>query len=513
MEESIDIPDLDEIQDLGSAKILLKLLLKTAEHQTQTIHGLTETINALTQEISELKRALFGQKSERVVPVDREIHKKAREEETPEQRVARLEAQRLRREATREGRRDTAEIIPVEHPVPDVCEQCGLSLEDAAELADEVSEEYEYVPAKIVRREHHRQRKVCSCGCFAIGEAPVRVVEGGLYGPGLHAHVVVAKCCDSIPLDRQARGFKRAGALLSKSTLCDLFHRAADCFRPLARRILELTAATSHINADETSLKVQHRKTCRRAFVWDFIATSDAGHTMVAYCFSPDRSGRTPVEVLGDSTGVLQVDGYTGYNQVTTPEKRDRAGCWAHARRKFFAAIETKPDEAHHAIDLIREIYEVEYVAAEKSVLGTERHRALRTTQSRAKVGELMNWAVAEQPKHNPKGPLGTALKYLLNQRVTLERFLDDPKIRLDNNIAEQHLRLIALGRKNFLFVGHDEAGHNLAVLQTLVSTCLANGVNPQAYLTDVLIQIQTHPQSRIDELLPWNWRAPPRTQ
>ncbi len=169
--------------------------------------------------------------------------------------------------------------------------------------------------------------------------------------------------------------------------------------------------------------------------------------------------------MLGESTGVLQVDGYTGYNQVTTPKKRKRAGCWAHARRKYFEAITTKPDEAHHAIDLIREIYEVEYVAAEKSILGTEKHRALRTTQSRAKVDALMQWAEDQKPKHNPQGPLGKALKYTLNQRRPLERFLDDPKVRLDNNIAEQHLRLIALGRKNFLFVGHDEAGRNLATL------------------------------------------------
>lgn len=232
---------------------------------------------------------------------------------------------------------------------------------------------------------------------------------------------------------------------------------------------------------------------------------------MVAYRFSPDRSGRTPIEVLGETTGVLQVDGYTGYNQVTTPKKRKRAGCWAHARRKFFAALETQPDEANVAIDLIRELYEVEYQAAENQILRSEQHAALRRVRSKKIVDTLMTWAEKVKPKHRPKSPLGVALKYMLNQRKPLERFLQDPKIPLDNNIAEQHLRLIALGRKNFLFVGHDQAGHNLAILQTLVSTCTANGVNPQSYLTDVLIRIQDHPQSQLDELLPWNWRAPPK--
>lgn len=512
MEEELDIPDLDSVQDLATAKFLLKHIVAAAENQSKTIEQLTRTIETLTHEISELKRALFGQKSERVVPIDREIAKKQRETETPDEAEARKEKARAKREARKEKRRETSVTEVIQHAAPEHCERCGLSLDDADELSDEVSEEYEYVPAKVVRREHRRQRKVCECGCFAVGDAPVRVVEGGLYGPGLHAHVAVAKCADSIPLDRQAKAFKRAGVPMSKSTLCDVFHRDAALLSPLAVRVLQLIAASSHVNADETSLKVQQKKECRRAFVWDFIAKDEDGHTMVGYRFSPDRSGQTPLEVLGDSTGVLQVDGYTGYNQVTTPKKRKRAGCWSHARRKFFEAIETAPDEAHHAIDLIRGIYEVEYVAAEKDMLGTDKHRALRTTKSRAIVNELYDWATEQKEKQRPKSPLGTALKYLVNQRETLERFLDDPKIRLDNNIAEQHLRLIALGRKNFLFVGHDEAGRNLAILQTLVSTCIANGVNPQAYLTDVLIRIQTHPQSTIDELLPWNWRAPPST-
>jgi transposase len=511
MEESIDIPDLDAVQDLATAKFLLKHLVAAAEGQARTIEQLTETIELLRHEIADLKRALFGQKSERVVPVDREIARKKRKEETPEEAEARRAKARARREAAKEKRRREVETEVVEHPAPHVCEQCGLSLQDAAEVADEVSEEYEYVPARLIRREHRRERRVCSCGCFAIGDAPVRVVEGGLYGPGLHAHVAVAKCGDSIPLDRQAKSFRRAGVPMSSSTLCDLFHRSAELLDPIARRILELAAESGHVNADETSLKVQAKGECRRAYVWDFIAR-DGNHVMVAYRFSPDRSGQTPIEVLGESTGVLQVDGYTGYNQVTTPKKRKRAGCWAHARRKFFAAIETKPDEAHFAIDLIRDLYEVEYQAAEKNILRSEQHAALRRTRSREIVDKLMKWAEELKPKHRPKSPLGVALKYLLNQRETLERFLDDPKIRLDNNIAEQHLRLIALGRKNFLFVGHDEAGRNLATLQTLVSTCFANGVNPQAYLTDVLIRIQDHRQSRIDELLPWNWRAPPKT-
>ncbi|MEZ4461423.1 MAG: IS66 family transposase [bacterium] len=514
MEESFEIPDLDEIQDLGSAKFLLKLLLKSSEQQAQTIAKLSATIEQLRHELAEVSRALFGQKSERVVPIDREIARRKRDSETPEQAAERQAKAKATRDSKREKRRDETPTEVVEHRVEEVqCPQCGVSLNEADVLADEVSEEYEFVPARVIRREHHRQRLVCKCGCFTKGDLPARVVEGGLYGPGLHAHIVVAKCADSTPLDRQARGFKRAGVPLSKSTLCDLFHRTAEHLSPISEEILRQVAASSHINADETSMKIQTKGECRRGFLWDFIAKNDAGQTMVAYRFSPNRSGHTPIEVLGDSTGVLQVDGYTGYNKVTTPEKRDRAGCWAHARRKFFAALETSPQDAEHAIDLIRQIYEVEYEAAEKDFLGTDKHRALRSTKSRKIVDTFMMWAKEQKDLQRPKSPLGVALTYVVNQQKTLELFLNDPKIRLDNNIAEQHLRLIALGRKNFLFVGHDEAGRNLATLQTLVSTCLANDINPQTYLTDVLLRIQDQPQSRIAELLPWNWAVEPRSQ
>lgn len=442
-----------------------------------------------------------------MIPVDRELRENAKRQETPEQRAARLEQTRQRRAAAKEKRRDEVESEPVPHPCPEACEQCGLPLESAAELAPETSEEYEYVPAKVVRRVHTRQRKVCSCGCFAIGAPPVRVTDGCIYGPGMHAHVVVAKCLDSIPLERQSRAFGRTGVSMSPSTLCDLFHRGAWFMQPLARRILELIAASTHVNADETSLKVQDKDECRRCYVWDFIATNEDGFLMVAYRFSADRSGATPIEVLGQTTGVLQVDGFTGYNQVTTPDTRSRAGCWAHARRKFFLAIETSPEEAHTAIDFIREFYEVEYDAVTRKILGSERHLALRRTVTRDAVDRFYEWVAKTQGRARPKSKLGEALTYVTNQRGPLELFLEDPKIALDNNVSERQLRLIALGRKNFLFVGNETAGSNLAINQTIVSTCAANGINPFDYYADVLIRTQTHPVADLDALLPWNWK------
>jgi transposase len=240
---------------------------------------------------------------------------------------------------------------------------------------------------------------------------------------------------------------------------------------------------------------------CRRGFIWTFIAS-----TIITYVFAANRSGKTAENVLGNTTGALQVDGYTGYNVVCVPEGRDRYGCVAHCRRYFHKARDDNPDEANYSIGVIRQLYEVEYEAAARDVLGTEAHRLLREHISRPILDDWKVWLEAHKEEHTPKSPMGRAIRYTLNQWKFVTRFLNDPKVRLDNNISEAALRIIALGRDNFRWVGHDESGHNLAILQSIIATCVANKVNPQDYITDVLMRVQSHPASRLDELLPMNW-------
>jgi len=225
--------------------------------------------------------------------------------------------------------------------------------------------------------------------------------------------------------------------------------------------------------------------------------------------FSSGRSGETPASVLGESNGFLQADAYSGYNRVTTPKGRTRVGCWAHVRRKFFDAKDHAPDECNQALGAILALYEVEYEAANQNLLGSDKHLAMRKVVSQRIVDELHTWLVLNKDLFAPQSRVGKAIRYPLNHWDTLIQFLEDPNLPLDNNMSERLLRVIALGRKNFLFVGNNGAGHNLAVLQSLVSSCQINDVDPQAYLTDVLIRIQTHPQSQIDELLPHKWQQP----
>lgn len=510
--------DLSELTDVGAMRTMLEQLVEmvkrsqqSIDKQTQTIEQLTQTIEQQTQtielkddEIKQLKQMLFGKKSEKIVPVDHQIKKRRKKDESK----AAQDREKARQK--RKKRAATKKKLPQEekeHKVPEDACKCPFCGGDKYSfLGWEESVEYEFVPAHFKKIVHRREKKACTCGQHVLcGPPPVRVSDGVIYGPGMHAHVVVSKCLDSLPFYRLAKQFERVGIPMARSSICDMFHRSAGLLEPIYNRILELIPLEKYVNADETRIKVQDKEQTREAYIWTFIAGP-----FVSYVFSPSRSGETPVKILADSTGVLQVDQYSGYNQVTTPDKRDRAGCMGHARRKFFEARDKAPELVEHVLDQILELYIVEYDAAEEGLLGTEKHHMMRQVKSKPILEGLKEYLEKQRPNHLPKGPVGKAIGYFIGNYDALELFLSDPNIPLDNNVSERQLRLIALGRKNYLFVGHDVAGQNLAILQTFVATCVANDVNPQEYLSDALIRIQTHPQSKIDELLPHKWIPPP---
>jgi transposase len=312
------------------------------------------------------------------------------------------------------------------------------------------------------------------------------------------------KCADSIPLHRLAKQYQRLGIPMSRSTITDQFHAAAEKLAPLSMRLIDLIAQSDIVQADETSLLMQRPH--QRGFVWTFLADN-----LIAYRFSPTRSGETPRAVLGGTLGTLVVDAYTGYNRVTDVEGRERASCLAHVRRRFFEALETAPVEARRALDLILDVYRVEHEAKERGIIRTDAHLALRRTRGRDAMNAFLAWLEEQKDRHAPKSAIGQAIAYARNRGETLTRFLDDARIPVDNNASERALRVVALGRKNFLFVGDQEKGANLAGLYSLVATCEAHEIDPVDYLRDVLLRVDAHPAAAIDELLPHRWKPPDR--
>jgi transposase len=454
---------------------------------------LRDEVELLRQQFASLERRVLGPKSEKMPPIEGEV-RKARP--TTAEDAKRLRQQNLKARASL-----PTEVVPVPVPEPErTCKACGKS--DMKPVGNGTpSVTYVYIAAHFRRRIYQRETVACSCGrCIVTAPCPDKLADRSPYSASFIAALIVQKCEDGLPIYRIEKQFERLGVPMARSTMTDLFHRGATLLAPISARILARIAASEIVFADETSIKMQSSD--KRAFVWTFLDDHFTG-----FVFSPTRSGSVPVTVLGESQGELMADLYTGYNAITMPGRRRRAGCLAHARRKIFEAKDNP--EAQEALDLIRDVYVVEHDARELGVEGTVTHRAMRTLRSRPLMARLLVWARAQRRTHGPKTLLGKAAGYIVRNRKPLTRFLYVAKLPPDNNRSEAALRRVALGRKNFLFVGQEEAGENLAGLFTVVASCIQNGINPVDYITDVLERVATHPNADIDEILPDRWRPP----
>lgn len=467
-----------------------------AKAQDAKLAEVTAKLDQVQSQLATVMQRLKGPKSER-----RPRHKlpppvpaPAEPEQTTQKRQA---------TATLWATKVETEVVPV--PVPK--EQCRCPDCGAGELRrvgeGKPSTVYEYVQPHFRKRIYRRETLSCRCGYIVTASAPERVGDKTRYAPSFVAHLVVSKCNDSIPQYRLEKAYRNIGIPMSRSTMCDLFHRAAEELRPLHAAAVALVPKAADVHADETSIRQMGRD--KKAYLWDFV-TSD----LIVYRYALDRSGETPKEVLGDSPGRLVVDQHTGYNAVTKPGQRLRAGCLAHARRKIYEQREHP--ETKEALDLIGEIYAVERQAKKDEIVGTEAHLALRQHQSRPLFARLLCWGRRYKQAFEPRSAMGRAIRYLLRNFRELGRFLRHATIPPDNNVAEAALRRVALGRSNFLFVGNEDSGHDIAVLYTLVASCEKHGLNPIAYLTDVLVRVQKHPASRIEELLPHRYKPAERS-
>jgi transposase len=360
--------------------------------------------------------------------------------------------------------------------------------------------EYEWIPGQLVRRVHIVEAARCPCKLHYVrGPAPVRVQAGCTYGPGFIAKLVVDRCADSVPLYRVEKAMDRAGIPIARSTMGDLVHLAGELCEPLYDVLLAELREDPHVQADETTIRLQ--TSTQKAWVWTFLS-----ELYTAYVFSTSRSGDTPKEVLGGTTGSLTVDGYTGYNVVTAIDGRERSGCWSHARRTLFEAMPNAP-HARRGLDIILDLFQVERTALNRDQVGKPEHHLLRQRRSVPILEELRLWRLATEPLYEPKSTMGKALGYLENQWVPLSAFVGDPKIPIHNNASEAALRIIALIRKNSMFFGNDDAARRFMILHTLVATCDKHAVNPVEYLTDVLIRIQDYPAASVADLLPHRWK------
>lgn len=391
------------------------------------------------------------------------------------------------------------------------CPCCGGALHAIGET---VSEMLDWVPARLRVLRIRRPKYGCrACGRIHQAAAPERPIARGLATPGLLAQVLVSKYCDHAPLYRQSQIFARHGVELDRSTLANWVGGAAWWLEPLRNRLAEHVFGSQKLFADDTPLPVldpgRGRTKTGRLWVYarDDRPWSGSDPPAAVYFYSPDRRAERPVAHLERFKGTLQVDGYPGFEQLV-PKGIVLAACWVHTRRKFYEVHqETGSPIAAEALRRIGELYAIEEKIRGRSA---ELRRTVRQEQAKPLVDALKPWLEAELHRVAPRSPLSDAIRYALVRWEDLCRFLDDGRVELDTNTVERAIRPIALGRKNHLFAGSDGGADRWAIVCSLITTAKLNDREPYAYLKDVLARMtNSHPASRLDDLLPWNW-APP---
>jgi transposase len=475
-------------------------------------------IDKLKAQLAVLKRARFGASSERIDRAIEQLELALEDIEAAEAEVmASASVWDCNRTKAKPSRQPLPDHLPrqdVVHKAACACPVCGSS--DLIRNGETVSEVLDYVPASFRVVRHIQPRFTCK-GCDTTIKAtmPSLPIERGKPGPGLVAHVLIAKYCDHLPLYRQAEIYAREGVDLSRSTMADWVGKASALLEPLVARLRAHVFVANRLHGDDTPVPVLEpgKGKTKTGRLWTYVRDGrpfgDEMPPATCYFFSPDRKSQHPKEHLAIFSGVLHADGYAGFRDLYEPRKPGElptvleASCWAHVRRKFFDLTTSNPAPiAEEALRRIGELYDVE-----KAVRGEppDLRKARRQTISKPRIDALRQWLDDNLKRLPHKSGTAAAIRYTLSRWASLCRFLDDGTIEIDNNAAERAIRPIAIGRKNWLFAGSDKGGERAAAILSLVETAKLNRIDPEAYLRLALTRIADHPINKVDELLPWN--------
>jgi len=478
---------------------------------------------AVQQRLDALLRRLYGPRAEKIDP--QQLLLFAAADAVPEPPAPPAEPPRPaqrgktnqphgRRRPARELRHEPRryELTPAER----LCPACG---HERQEIGVDTTTQYDYKPAEVFVVEHQRVKYACRCcqGEVVSAPKPPQPLDRSLPGPGLLAQVIVDKYQDHLPLYRSEARFERLGVTLPRSTLCDWMAAAAELLTPLCQLLVGHVLGSKVLHTDDTTVPVRDetQSTSRYGRLWTYIG--DADHPGVVFDYTPTHARDGPAAFLKDFRGYLQADAYGAYDGIYAGSGGAivEVACWAHARQKFHAAQATDPERALAAKAWVRRLYDVEDEAkAEVARLKLAGAAAaavflrLRQEKSAPLLTTFGQWLLAQKDQVLPKSPLAAAITYVLNQWAALNRYTSDGDLHIDNNLSERTLKLIGIGRNNWLFLGSDAGGRTAAVLYSFTATCKHLGIDTFAYLRDVLTRLPTQPAEQLADLLPHRWQA-----
>ena len=489
----------------------LKAIIRTQQDQNARLEAL----------VASFKKALFGAKSEKIDPAQYEL-----ELEDIETAIAQVEAEIDADERTApvrppKPRQTNRGSLPkhlerVEVVIaPDLSCACGA---ERHVIGEDVSERLDIIPAQFRVIVTRRPKYACrSCeGGITQAPAPAHIIAGGMPTEATLAHVLVSKYADHLPLYRQAQIYSRQGIDLDRSTLAAWVGKSAFELTPVYEALMADLKRSTKLFMDETPAPVlaPGRKRTKTGYFWA-LARDDRpwggdDPPGVAFTYAPGRSGQHADKILQGFSGVLQVDGYAGYNRLLKRPVQDLqlAYCWAHARRKLHDV--TQSGAAPIAQEGLAQIQGLNRIERDLRGQSAEQRQAARQDRSKPIIDAFALWLAQGRARVSSKSPTGEALKYIAKYWAGLILFLEDGRIELDSNAVERTIRPIALNRKNALFAGHDTGAQNWAIIASLIETCKLNGIEPHGYLCGVLNAIAGgHKQTNINELLPWNYIKP----
>lgn len=491
-----------------------------AELYAKTLH-----IEKLKAQLALLHRARFGRSSEKIDQAIEQLELLLGDiEEGQAENMAKREAcapapDAPKRERIQPVRKALPEHLPrerVEHETVCVCPECGSTR--MTRIGTDEREVLEYVPSHFKVIVHARPKLSCrDCETITQEPMPSLPIEKGIPGPGLLAHVAVSKYCDHLPLHRQSVIYAREGVELDRSTLADWIGRTAFLLEPLAETIARHVRAGPALHADDTPVPVLDpgRKKTKTGRLWVAVRDERPWNSgvppAVFYRYTPDRKAKQAEALLKGCRGFLHADAYAGFNPLYLPDPLTgearfmEVACWAHARRKLYEVhVSTASPAAESLLTQIGGLFAIEANIKGKS---PEERRMARVEKAVPLLADIKQQCETTLSRISAKSPLARAIRYSLTRWDALTRYTSDGRLDICNNAAERAIRPLALGRKNWTFAGSDTGGERAAVLYTIIETCKINGIDPEAYLREVLTRIADHPMKRIAELLPWNLR------